>query len=216
MRILDSMDLSLPNLTTEQQRLLTELERESLAINRQLNLFSKSSAEDYYRRHILHSLALATREFHAGATVVDWGTGGGYPGLPLAIIFPDTEFILVDSIAKKIRAVETIAQNIGLTNVRVWNGRAENFDGDAHYAVSRATAPLETLWKWTSSILTPLKAIPNAAWKPGLLALKGGDLSDEINTAQRRYSNLKVESFDLEPLLGDSYFDEKMILWVGV
>lgn len=208
--------MPLPQLTDEQRSLLTDLERESLEMNQRLNLFSKSSAEDYYRRHVLHSLALTIRPFPDGATVVDWGTGGGYPGLPLAIVFPDVEFILVDSIAKKIRAVETISQNIGLANVSVWNGRAEDFDGNAHYAVSRATAPLVNLWKWTSRILTPLQSIPDDAWKPGLLALKGGDLTGEINTAKRQYSNLQVESLNLEPLLDDDYFSEKVILWCGL
>ena len=203
-------------LTDKQRSLLTDLERESLAMNQRLNLFSKASAEDYYRRHILHSLALAVRSFPDGATVVDWGTGGGYPGLPLAIVFPDVEFILVDSIAKKCRAVEAISQNIGLDNVSVWNGRAENFDGKAHYAVSRATAPLESLWKWTSRILSPLQSVPDDAWKPGLLALKGGDLTDEIDTAKRRYPKLTVESLELQALLEDEYFAEKVLLWCGV
>jgi 16S rRNA (guanine527-N7)-methyltransferase len=194
----------------EQLRAFQEMAQE---INRRHNLYSEASAGAFWTRHVRHSLALATRSFPDGATVVDWGTGGGLPGLPLAIVFPNVRFVLVDSVTKKIQAVRTMVRRLGLDNVEAWAGRAETWDGRAHYSVSRATAPLRDLWGWTHPILEPLDA-PPAAWRQGLITLKGGNLDQEIRDLADEFGELALEGIPLEPLLADAYFREKQILAV--
>ena len=202
-------------LTETQRTRLKELERLFLDLNQGLNLVSRQTAEDFERRHLLHSLCLAERSFPAGATVVDWGTGGGLPGLPLAIVFPETRFVLVDSTRKKIEAVATLARRLGLGNVEGWWGRAERWDGSAHYAVSRATAPLRDLWAWTQRVLTRTPEPPApGAWRPGLLTLKGGDLREEIRQQQRRFPETSIEVEPLRALAADAYFDGKVLVQV--
>lgn len=199
------------HLDDRQQSLLETLAAEAQAINRSVNLYSAASAAAFETRHIRHSLALASRAFPAGAVVVDWGTGGGMPGLPLAIAFPETHFVLVDSVGKKIRAVQTLARRLGLVNVEGWCGRAETFDAACHYAVSRATAPLADLFAWTERVRLPLDA-PPGAWQPGILALKGGDLSAEIAAFAHAASGWRVDAHPLYPALGDRHFEDKVLI----
>jgi 16S rRNA (guanine527-N7)-methyltransferase len=198
-------------LDARQRGLLDALEAEALAINRRVNLYSAASAAAFRARHVRHSLAIASRAFPAGAVVVDWGTGGGMPGLPLAIAFPETQFILVDSVGKKVRAVQTMARRLGLDNVEGWHGRAEAFDGACHYAVSRATAPLADLYHWTARVRQPLDA-PEDAWAPGIIALKGGELTAEVAAFLHAAPGWRVEMQPLTPLLGDAHFDDKVLL----
>ena len=163
-----------------------------VAANQRLNLMARSTtAEQVWGRHVRHCLVLARRRFPPGSVVVDWGTGGGLPGAVLAAWFPDVEFVLVDSIAKKCRALEEVLAAAKLDNARVWHGRAETFTEPFDYAVSRATAPLAALWSWSQSCLragsptprsTSLRAAtaPEGEWARGLIALKGGELADEL------------------------------------
>ncbi len=183
--------------------------------NEQVNLISRRSAGELVERHLLHSLALAVHRFPARSSVVDWGTGGGLPGIPLAIVFPDVQVHLVDSIAKKVRAVREMVEELGLENVTVWNVRAEHWTGQAHYAVSRATAPLQKLWKWYHKVRKPLPvSLTETDWNPGLIALKGGDLSEEIRKLKRKYPQTYVQLIPLEPLLQRPYFVEKYLVHV--
>ena len=206
-----AIHLMLNGLTNTQVGQLEDLERLFLDLNREVNLVSRQSAGDFRRRHTLHSLSLAELHFPAGATVVDWGTGGGLPGLPLAIAFPDTHFVLVDATRKKTEAVAAMARRLGLANLEVWWGRAETWEGRAHYAVSRATAPLRDLWSWTARVLTPLLEVPAGhEWPQGLLTLKGGDLTDEIRQHQRRFPQTSVSVAPLTLLADDEYFEEKV------
>jgi len=133
--------------------------------------------------------------------------------VPLAIRFPDVTVVGVDSVGKKSRAVRTIARRLGLDNCFTWNGRAEEWTGEAHYSVSRATAPLATLWRWHRRVAVELSEPPgDGEWPQGLLSLKGGDLSGEIEDLRAVDSDVDVERFSLEALLGrNGFFGEKEI-----
>lgn len=205
----------LESLTGRQRDLLEELESLFLGINETVNLASRQTAADFERRHTLHSLALTKRSFPSGTTVVDWGTGGGLPGLPLAIAFPGVHFVLVDSTRKKTEAVHTMIRRLGLDNAEVQWGRAEAWNGRAHYAVSRATAPLSDLWGWTRRVLQPFTGeLTGGDWAPGLIALKGGDLDEELARQRRKYPATTLTVEPLDALAGDAYFDEKVCVHV--
>jgi 16S rRNA (guanine527-N7)-methyltransferase len=159
----------------------------------------------------LHSLAIAVIcNFSAGARVVDIGTGGGFPGIPLAIFFPEVHFVLSDSIGKKIKVVQEVAQAIGLKNVTAIHSRVEdlkqkNFD----FAVSRAVAPLGDLWQWVNGHL--LKGSQSEELDNGLICLKGGDLDKEINDSGLK---TKIQAWNVHDIFPEEYFNEKYILYV--
>jgi 16S rRNA (guanine527-N7)-methyltransferase len=182
-----------------------------LETNARVNLIARTTdAADVPVRHLAHSLTLARRGFPAGCTVVDFGTGGGLPGLPLAIAFPDVRFVLLDSTRKKVDAVADMARTLGLDNVTTYWGRAEAWDGAAHYAVSRATAPLRDLWRWFWRARQPVEIGPDD-WAPGLLALKGGDLSPELRSLPR---TARAQLHDLFEMTGETAFREKVLVHV--
>jgi len=167
--------------------------------------------DSLYEKHVLHSLAIAVLcPFDDGAEIIDIGTGGGFPGIPLAIFFPKVKFHLVDSIGKKIKVVEEVVKACGLKNVTVFNGRAEEIKNRTFdYAVSRAVAPLGDLWKWIKPAIRPGQRsdeLPN-----GLLCLKGGDLTKEINE-----SGLKkiVQAWDVHDIFPEPAFEEKFLIYV--
>lgn len=183
--------------------------------NSRINLISRDAAPYIEERHLLHSLALTFNNFKRGSSVVDWGTGGGLPLIPLAICFPEVQFCGVDAVGKKTQAVQTMARRLDLDNVAVWNGRAEAFPHTLHYSVSRATAPLLDLWKWH----TRARTLDGAAegkeeWPFGLLCLKGGDLAEEKRAMQMQFPGVQIKQQPLEPLLGRSYFADKYLLTV--
>lgn len=182
--------------------------------NRGLNLISRASSDDLRSRHIFHSLTLAMRGLPKGSAVVDWGTGGGLPGIPLAIRFPDASFHLVDSILKKTRALETIRQELGLSNVVIHRMRAEDWMNPVNYAVSRATAPLVDLWRWTGPVLTSPDSAGEGIWPSGLLALKGGDLRAEIADLRRSFEDVAVEQISLEEATGRTELKGKYVVVV--
>ena len=204
------------SLTTEQQEQLDRFEEQLLRFNQRVNLISPETEDAFRTRHLLHCLTLTLRDFPEGCTIVDWGTGGGLPAIPLAICYPEVTVVGVDSVGKKSRAVRTIARRLGLENCFTWNGRAEEWTGEAHYSVSRATAPLATLWRWHRRVAVPLDDTPsNDAWPPGLLALKGGDLSDEIADLRDDDPDVTIERHPLEKILGrNGFFGEKEIVGV--
>lgn len=189
-----------------------ELER----VNQRVNLVARPASQEDLRRHVRHCLALATRPFPDGAVVVDWGTGGGLPAVPLAVAFPGVRFVAVDAVGKKTEAVRLFARRLDLDNLEVWNGRAEAYDGPApHYAVSRATAPLAALWGWFSHVREPLPSVPDGAWEPGLLALKGGDLTAEIADLKAAASGVEVRQVRLDAVLGPEWADKWRVHVVG-
>lgn len=201
-------------LTSAQLERLDELEHLALHFNEKLNLYSQASAEEFRERHIAHSLALATHAFPRGSVVADWGTGGGMPGLVLAVAFPEVTFHLIDSVGKKIRAVQSMARRLGLSNVEAHHTRAETWQGSVSHSVSRATAPLATLWHWHSRVssMTPTGA---GGWEPGLICLKGGVLDDEVRALTSRYPDLQVRTQALPEWLEDSPLEGKVIVEVS-
>ncbi|MEL6614951.1 MAG: 16S rRNA (guanine(527)-N(7))-methyltransferase RsmG [Bacteroidota bacterium] len=192
-------------LSERQRQQIEQFAAELARMNRRLNLVAPSTLGDAERVHLRHSLALAHRALPPEATVVDWGAGGGLPTVPLAIAFPETQFVAVDAVGKKMEAVRLFARRLGLDNLSVWHGRAEAYDGPApHLCVSRATAPLATLWSWTERVLVPWeRPLAPEAWAPGsLLTLKGGDLTDEIAALP---GGLTTHVTPLAEILGPGY-----------
>ncbi len=179
--------------------------------NEQINVISRKDIDSLYERHVLHSLSIAVLcNFEPGTQVVDIGTGGGFPGIPLAIFFPEVNFLLTDSIGKKIKVVNEVATAIGLKNVTAVHSRVEDIKGRTFdYAVSRAVAPLGDLWRWVNPLLRPgqmSEELPN-----GLICLKGGDLDKEITE-----SGLKeiVQAWEVDNIFDEESFREKYVIYV--
>ena len=197
----------------EQYKALENLYKEW---NEKINVISRKDIDSLYEKQVLHSLAIvAVFDFPAGLNIVDIGTGGGFPGVPLAIFFPEVKFHLVDSIGKKLKVVDTIAQEIGLKNITTQHTRAEEIkDRTFDFAVSRAVAPLKDLWRWSKPLLkaTSFKAQGSSddevVFKSGLICLKGGDLAKEISE-----SNLKPKSIEITSLFQEEFFQEKYLLY---
>ena len=200
----------------ERRPLLDQYAAELSVLNRGVNLIARSSAARIREDHIAHCLTLCQRGFPDGCRVVDWGSGGGLPAIPLAICFPAVEFVAVDSIAKKTDAVRIMARRLGLDNVVVWNGRAEDWREPVYSAVSRATAVLETLWTWTRPWIDVPLEVENrdGLWPRGLICLKGGDLGEEMTALQRRFSETKLETQALGTRFGRADWDTKYILTI--
>lgn len=175
--------------------------------NAQINVVSRKDIESLYERHVLHSLGIAKFiSFVPGTSVLDVGTGGGFPGIPLAILFPEVEFCLVDSIGKKIKVVQAVARELKLDNVVALHSRAEQSDEKFDFVVSRAVTRLKEFYPWVQGKFKKkdINAIPN-----GILYLKGGDLKDEI-----KESRLKVESYALSDYFAEEFFETKYLLYV--
>ncbi len=190
----------------EQFAALEELYKEW---NEKINVISRKDIEGLYLKHVLHSLSIAAIvEFKPGSEVIDIGTGGGFPGIPLAIFFPETKFHLVDSINKKLKVVEAVALGAGLTNVTVQHTRAEEIKNRKFdFAVSRAVAPLKDLLRWSNPLV---KKGNEMEVKNGLICLKGGDLAQEISDSGVKPRVAQV--FDIFP---EEYFKEKFVLHVA-
>jgi 16S rRNA (guanine527-N7)-methyltransferase len=182
--------------------------------NSKINVISRKDIGGLYEKHILHSLSIAAAfNFPNGSHIIDIGTGGGFPGIPLAIYFPEVQFHLVDSIGKKLMVVQDIALKIGLKNVTVQHIRAEEISNRKFdFVVSRAVAPLKELWAWARPLLNKKEYQmegPAELVKSGLIALKGGDLANEIAASGCRPR--QIEIFELFP---EEYFKEKYLLYV--
>lgn len=177
--------------------------------NAQINVISRKDIDALYEKHVLHSLAIAAVcTFNDGAQVVDIGTGGGFPGIPLAIFFPQVEFLLADSIGKKIKVVSEISKAIGLENVTAVHTRVEDLkDRRFDFAVSRAVAPLGTLWAWIKPLLRVGKA--SEEYRNGLLCLKGGDLAQEFAE-----SGVKPRMLPVSRIFEEEVFRDKYIIYV--
>ena len=190
----------------EQFRQLESLYKEW---NEKINVVSRKDIDALYERHILHSLAIAALcNFHDGSQVIDIGTGGGFPGIPLAIFFPEVKFLLSDSIGKKIKVVQEVSSAIGLKNVTAVHSRVESIEGRVFdFAVSRAVAPLADLWGWIKPMLR--KGRMSDEFANGLICLKGGDLSKEIAD-----SKLRPHLFPVYDIFPEESFKEKYVVYV--
>lgn len=201
-----------PNLTdhqTEQFKLLYDL---YVDWNSKINVVSRKDIESLYEKHVLHSLAIAKYiQFEKGTKILDIGTGGGFPGIPLAILFPDTEFTLCDSVAKKIKVAEEISKGIGLNNTDFVVGRVENLKEEFHFILSRAVAPMETLYRWTQDYIA--EDCFNSKLN-GYLLLKGGDLKEEIKELKRLNAKLHVQTADLNTFFEGEFFETKQLVYI--
>lgn len=175
--------------------------------NEQINVISRKDIEQLYERHILHSLAIAkVIQFKNGTKILDVGTGGGFPGIPLAILFPQVDFLLVDSIGKKIKVVTEVAAALGLKNLRAMHTRAEQINEKFDFVVSRAVTTLPDFMKWVNDkyLVKSFNDMPN-----GLLYLKGGNLDEEIASVVS-----KTKIFDISTFFDEEFFQTKKIVYV--
>ena len=198
-----------PNLTPKQLQQFEQLLPLYTDWNQKINVISRKDIENLYERHVLHSLAIAKLyTFLPGAEILDLGTGGGFPGIPLAIFFPETQFTLIDGTGKKIRVVEEVKTALGLTNVHAKQIRAEELKQHFDFVVSRAVAQLDQLINWSFRLLKKKQqhAIPN-----GLIALKGGNVQAEIKALPRKEY---VEVDPISNLFEEGFFDEKYVVYV--
>ncbi|HTN39428.1 MAG TPA: 16S rRNA (guanine(527)-N(7))-methyltransferase RsmG [Arachidicoccus sp.] len=176
--------------------------------NEKINVISRKDIDSLYTRHILHSLSIAALiEFQPGTQIIDIGCGGGFPGIPLAIFFPEVKFHLVDSINKKLTVVREISQAIGLSNVTVEHTRAEGIKGrQFDFAVSRSVSALKNLWFWSRPLL---KKGSSQTLANGLICFKGGDLAAEISE-----SGLRPQIYSIEDIFEEDLFKDKYLLHV--
>jgi 16S rRNA (guanine527-N7)-methyltransferase len=179
--------------------------------NQKINVISRKDMDNFYEHHVLHSLAIATQfNFPDDYKIMDLGCGGGFPGIPLAIFFPDVHFHLVDSILKKLKVAQAIAEAIGLKNITVQHTRAEDInDKKFDVVVSRAVAPLKDLWYWSRPLLNK-RPVDQPKKISGLICLKGGDLSKEIHE-----SGLHPRVWEIDKIFSENFFKEKYILSVS-
>jgi 16S rRNA (guanine527-N7)-methyltransferase len=193
----------------EQVRQFSSLQSLYHEWNEKINVISRKDIESLYERHVLHSLAIAALfSFQDGMEIIDIGTGGGFPGIPLAIFFPNVKFHLVDSIGKKIKVVNEIAQAIELKNITTAHTRAENIHNRKFdFVVSRAVAPLKDLWHWGRPLIRNTRR--EEFHKNGLICLKGGDLAQEISD-----SRLRPHIWALDTLFKEEFFKDKFCLYV--
>ncbi|QKJ30538.1 16S rRNA (guanine(527)-N(7))-methyltransferase RsmG [Mucilaginibacter mali] len=196
-----------PNLSGQQIEQYDRLPELYEYWNNQINVVSRKDIDLLPERHVLHSLGVAkVMQFLPGEQVMDVGTGGGFPGIPLAIMFPETSFHLVDSIGKKIKVVQEVAKAIGLQNLKASHSRAEDISGKFDFVVSRAVTQLKDFYPWVRGKFNKesKNTLPN-----GILYLKGGDLEQEI-----KESGLKVQQYYLKDHFSEEFFDTKQVIYV--
>ena len=193
-----------PNLTAIQKEQFEKLDFLYHDWNEKINVISRKDIDSLYTKHILHSLGIAKIiQFEPGTYVLDVGTGGGFPGIPLAILFPETRFYLIDVIAKKIKVVQAVAEGLELKNVRAEQMRAENVKGDFDFIVSRAVTNMPDFVSWVE---TKIKKNNKHELKNGILYLKGGDLSEELKDFP------KATEYNLADFFEDEFFETKKVV----
>ena len=196
-----------PNLSEKQLEQFEQLEALYTFWNEQINVISRKDTENFYERHVLHSLGIAkVLEFSDGSDILDIGTGGGFPGIPLAILFPNCSFTLVDSIGKKIKVANEVAAAIGLTNVQGIHERAENISGKFDFIVSRAVTAMPSFLHWTKG---KFKLSKKHVLANGILYLKGGDLSEEMKPVKQ-----KNITYHLSDYFSEDFFETKKVVYV--
>jgi len=195
-----------PEISEKQQEQFRKLEDLYKNWNEKINVISRKDTDSLYEKHILHSLGIAkVMDFAPGTKVLDIGTGGGFPGIPLAILFPETQFTLIDSIGKKITVVTAVAEGIGLQNVTAVHERAEKLKEKFHFVVSRAVTQMPEFLRWLKGKFE--KEQFNTKHN-GVLYLKGGDLAEEL-------AGLKCEIFPLKNYFDEEFFDTKKVVYLS-
>jgi len=193
-----------PEITVTQHQHFTMLETLYQDWNLKINVVSRKDIDELYLRHVLHSLAIAKIiNFKPGSKIIDVGTGGGFPGIPLAIMFPESQFHLVDSIAKKLKVVNEVVEGLGLTNVKTTHGRVEDVKDTYDFIVSRAVAAMPTFVHWTKDKIAKKQ---NHDLKNGILYLKGGDLGEELQDFP------KATIYNLNDFYTEDFFETKKLV----
>ena len=201
---MDLIKKHFPNLTSQQLDQFQSMQELYKDWNLKINVVSRKDIEELYLRHVLHSLGIAkVQSFNPGSKILDVGTGGGFPGLPLAVLFPESEFHLVDSIGKKIKVVDEVTAGLGLTNVKTTNSRVEEVKGEYDFIVSRAVAIMPSFVAWVKGKTAKNS---NHELKNGILYLKGGDLAEELKT----YKTAKI--FSLSDYFEEEFFETKKVV----
>jgi 16S rRNA (guanine527-N7)-methyltransferase len=199
-----------PSLSTLQVAQFSKLLNLYTIWNNQINVISRKDLDNFYERHVLHSLGIAkVYSFQPGTTVLDVGTGGGFPGIPLAILFPETNFVLVDSIGKKIKVVNEVASALGLTNVQAHHLRAEQVKGTFDFVISRAVTAMPVFVEWVKTKIKKGKA--SDGFSNGILYLKGGDLTEEFKGLPGKFKEYPLSNYFSE----DFFETKKVIHWVS-
>ena len=199
-----------PTLSTLQVDQFSKLLNLYTIWNNQINVISRKDLDNFYERHVLHSLGIAkVYSFQPGTTVLDVGTGGGFPGIPLAILFPETTFVLVDSIGKKIKVVNEVATALGLTNVQAHHLRAEQVKGTFDFVISRAVTAMPVFVEWVKNKIKKGKASDGFSY--GILYLKGGDLTEEFKGLPGKFKEYPLSDYFSE----DFFETKKVIHWVS-
>ena len=195
-----------PELTTIQKNQLYKLQELYQDWNSKINVISRKDIDELYTKHVLHSLAIAKiQPFEPGTYILDVGTGGGFPGIPLAILFPETRFYLIDVILKKINVVKAVAESLELKNVKAEQIRAENVKGDYDFIVSRAVTNMPDFVSW---IKDKIKKENKHQLKNGILYLKGGDLTEELHDFP------KASQYNISEFFEDNFFETKKVVHV--
>ena len=197
----------IPELSDEAMEQLGKLKALYTEWNAAINVISRKDMDAFDERHVLHSLALVkAMKFAPGSDVLDVGTGGGFPGIPLAIAYPEVNFVLCDSIGKKMKVVRAVVQALGLTNVTVHHGRAEDIKGQFDFVVSRAVTRMNRFIPWVQGKIKKQSINP---WPNGILALKGGDLSEELGEV-----DFPTERLPISEWLDQPFFETKQVVYV--
>ena len=197
-----------PHLTSDQINKFSRLESLYQDWNLKINVVSRKDIDELYLRHVLHSLGIAKIiEFKTGSKILDVGTGGGFPGIPLAILYPNSNFHLIDSIAKKIKVVNEVVEGLDLKNVKATQNRVENIKGTYDFIVSRAVAAMPTFVHWTNGKISKKN---NHDLKNGILYLKGGDLTDELEG----FNNARV--YNLKDFYDENFFETKKLVHLSM
>ena len=196
-----------PDITEKQIKQFALLKNIYLEWNNKINVISRKDIEQLYERHVLHSLSIAKIiNFRENTEILDVGTGGGFPGIPLAILFPDCKFHLVDSIAKKIKVVNEVVSALQINNIRAEQERAEKIKHEYDFIVSRAVTAFPMFYNW---VRTKIKKDSMNDLKNGILYLKGGDLNEELKDFKREIRTFEISEFFTEP-----FFETKKIIYL--